>query len=429
MRDFFKNLFGKKEPETVVISRDAVPGIIADMEFAARGTLSKETESPERAIRNAVAQLKLIVKTLANAEQDPEIHPKLKTIAKNTLPQFVRAMNSALEKDLPADTEEFYPAVVECVRNCLNSVKGPGRYLQIVFPDEMKASRAGIDTIGHEINAMTAALGTYRKQMAAIAHVRELYEKLCLAETDLGTAAEKDLRISRRVQEISDRIAVIGQELSSLSTDSGMAEAEQKKVELSDLEHQRDEILRTYAASSMTASHVFRKAEKIATRQKHAAEIGLLKHAMFLLSDHELPDADDLEKALAAACPVAERMIEAGEIPVKNKEERSVFSDTVSFCRAMRTTCADLHAREKACHVAREALASHPVLARGGSLEREKNQLSLMLEKEQHARTEICHWREKTQENIPLLSEELQKEVGEIMGKNVQFQEVQQKSV
>jgi len=70
----------------------------------------------------------------------------------------------------------------------------------------------------------------------------------------------------------------------------------------------------------MTASHVFRKAEKIATKQKQTTEISNLRHVIGLLSDHTAPDTNDLTSALASAFPITQRMIDAGEIILKNKD-------------------------------------------------------------------------------------------------------------
>ena len=58
-----------------------------------------------------------------------------------------------------------------------------------------------------------------------------------------------------------------------------------------------------------------------------------------LLSDHTVPDPDNLASALTLACPITERMIATGEIVLKNKEERGIFSDTGQFCTEMRTAC------------------------------------------------------------------------------------------
>ena len=124
MREFIKKLFSGKEPETIVIQPSTLPQLIHEREAAARTTLVTATAEPIRNIRNASAQLKHIVNTIAGAEHDPEIHPKLRNIAKNTLPQFIRSMKTALAKDLPEDPEEFYLAAVESVKNCLNSIRG-----------------------------------------------------------------------------------------------------------------------------------------------------------------------------------------------------------------------------------------------------------------------------------------------------------------
>jgi hypothetical protein len=421
MRNFLKKIFGKKEPESVTIAFDSIPGMLDARETAARSTLREQTQTPEQDIRNAVAQLQLIVNAISGAEHDPAIHPKLKSIAKNTLPQYIRAMNTALSKELPEDSEEFYLASVECVKSCLNNLNGPGRYLQIVFPDEMKASRTGINAIGHEINAITAALGTFRKEMTAVSGARTLYTTILGSIVDVTKSAEKNQRTRQRIEEITGRLFTIGQELAAMPADPRMVEVEEKRSSLHELEQHLEEKTRTYAALSMTASHVLRKAEKIATKQKHTGEIATLKHAMALLSDHELPDSRELETALAAACPVVERMIGADEITLKNKEERAVFSDTARFCSDMSQTCADLRTQDDACRKAQEALHIHPLLVKAESLEREKTQLETMLEKEQQSLKDLSDWQQKTQDRIPFLREELAKKVGEIIEKDVQF--------
>jgi hypothetical protein len=179
---------------------------------------------------------------------------------------------------------------------------------------------------------------------------------------------------------------------------------------------------RTYAALSMTASHVFRKAEKIAVKQKHPAEISLLRQTMELLSDHKIPDSKELHDTLAVACPVAERMIASGEIQLKNKEERAIFSDTRQFSLDICTSCTDLISQSETCRIALEKLASHPLRVRAKSLEREKSQLGTMLQKEQLARTELDEWKNKTHERIPALTDELRKNVEKLAGGTVQIQ-------
>ncbi len=421
MRELLNRIFGRSEPETAVIELRSLPQFFSGREAALRSVLDAETAEPMQNIRNADAQLRLIVNTIAGAEHDPELHPKLKSIAKNTLPQFVRSMKAALAKELPDDPEEFYTAAIECVKACLNSLKGPGRYLQIVFPEEMKSARKGIDAIGTEINVMTAALGTYRRGMESVRAAQETWATLEGKNQELLKATEKAARIDQRLAEFAGRLAAIEEEEAGILKNPAMAEAEQKKVVAQVKAKARDETARIYASLSITASHVLRKAEKIAIRQKHPAEIPVLLHAMEVLSDHELPEPAGLKSALQAACPIAERMIGSGDIVLKNKEERAVFSDTGAFCTHICETCQKVREEEVAAREAEEAALNSPCLVRLGSLEREKGQLQAMSAKEQQAKQDLGEWQEKTRNEIPVLTEALRKKVGEIMGKNVQF--------
>ena len=422
MGSFLEKLFGKKAQDVFSISMGVLPSWLNGREQTARSVLLSETGETQKKIRDAILKLQEITHTVAQAEQDPAIHPKLRSIAKNSLPQFVKAMNASLAKELPEEVEEFYPAAVECLKSCLNSTRGQGRYLQAVFPEEMKMVKSGIDAIGREINEITASLGRYRKEKNLIDSALALHTALLDISADIQKAEEKDKRITLRVTEMTDRIAAIEKELQAFPADERMAEVTMLKTALLEAEKQREVALRTNAALSMTASHVFRKAEKIAIRQKHPSEISVLRHVMELLSDHAIPDTSDLASALVVACPVAERMIAAEEIILKNKEERAIFSDTKQFSADICASYNDLKIREEACRNAKEKLSSHPLLIRIQSLEREKAQIETMLKKENQARIELKDWIQKTEEKIPKLSEELTKKIEDLVGGGVQLQ-------
>jgi hypothetical protein len=422
MHNFLEKLFGKKEPEVFSISIGSVPAWLNGREETARSTLILETRETQKKIRDAVLNLQQITSTVAQAEQDPELHPKLRSIARNSLPLFVKAMNASLAKELPDDVEEFYPAAVECLKSCLNSTRGQGRYLQAVFPEEMKAVKSGIDAIGHEINDITASLARYRKEKNLLEAASSLHTALLDIRADIRKAEEKDQRITLRITEMTDRIAAIEKELAAFPSDERMNEVDTLKNAVSEAEKRRDAAARVTTTLSMTASHVFRKAEKIAVRQKHPSEISVLRHTMELLSDHEVPDTADLAAALSDACPVAERMIAAEEITLKNKEERTIFSDTKQFCTDICARYYDLRSQEEGCRIAEEKLAAHPLIVKINSLEREKAQLEIMRTKEDQTRIDLKEWLGKTEEKIPELIADLTKRTEEIVGGSVQLQ-------
>ena len=101
--------------------------------------------------------------------------------------------------------------------------------------------------------------------------------------------------------------------------------------------------MKIYASLSMNASHVLRKAEKIANRKHLTADVHTLKKTMELLSNDDVAQSSDITASLEKSCPIAQKMIDAGEIAVKNKEERAIFANTDQFCAKLATASTKYH--------------------------------------------------------------------------------------
>ena len=191
MLKFLKSLLGPAPDKKITLTFEEVPSWLDEQEKAARETLHDEVEEPMGDIRNATANLQLMVNNLKDADQDPDTHPKIKSIAKNSLPLFIRAMNASLAKELPGEPEAFYTVAVECVKGCLNAIRGQGRYLMVAFPEEMKVTKTGIDEIGREINVMTKAIGRFKEKSARTGAARTAYTALSDARRDLERSVGK----------------------------------------------------------------------------------------------------------------------------------------------------------------------------------------------------------------------------------------------
>ncbi|MGB8219713.1 MAG: hypothetical protein WCE46_04955 [Methanoregula sp.] len=422
MLKFLKSLIGSAPEKQVSLTFEEVPLWLDDREKAARDAVSAEVQEPIHNIRNATANLQLMVNNLKGADQDPETHPKIKSIAKNSLPLFLKAMNFSLAKELPDEPEEFYTAAVECVKGALNAVRGQGRYLMVAFPEEMKETKAGIDVIGREINVMTKALGRFKAETARVGAARTAYAALCDARTDLERSFGKEERLRSRIAEIGERLEAITGEMARLSADPALLTLDAERDRCAELVRQRDDLMRHYASLTMTSSHVLRKAEKIATRKHLSKEVHVLKEAMDILSNHEVAAAETVARALDMACPVVQKMIDDGDIILKNKEERAIFSDTGKFSGEVSGLCTRYRELEKHCRESEECLLSHPVLSRMKSLERENEQLKSKRLFEEDEQKELIEWRTKLQTTVPLLQEELVKKLKDIVGETVQFQ-------
>jgi len=422
MLKFLKSLLGSAPEKKISLTFEEIPSWLDEQEKAAGESIREEVQGPMHNIRNATANLQMLVNNLKDADQDPEAHPKIKSIAKNSLPLFLKAMNTSLSKELPDEPEEFYTTAVECVKGALNAVRGQGRYLSAAFPEEMKATRTGIDAIGREMNVMTRSLSLFKAQTSRILAARTAYAALCDARKDLELSFGKEERIKTRMNEVSARLDAVATETARLSVDPSLPALDTERVRCAELVRQRDDLLRRYASLTMTASHVFRKAEKIAARKNLSKEVHACKDAMEILSDHEVAEAKTVASALDAVCPLVQKMIDEGDILLKNKEERAVFSDTGKLSGELYGLSTRYRELEKHCRESEEGLLSNPVLARLRSLEREKEQLEGMRVHEEMQQKDLVEWRTKLQASVPLLEEELVKKLEEMAGETVQFQ-------
>jgi len=422
MFKLIKNLISPEKPVPLIFSFDQIPAWLDNEESIRVQTLSNKTATPIGTIRESVKNLEQIIQTLRAAEYHEEIHPKLKSIAKNTLPQYAKAMGTTLSKPLPEDIEGFYTTATEVLRGCINSSGGQGKYLRAVFPQEMKTVRDGIDAIGREINAMTGSLARFREEMARINDAKKTYRGLADIQTDIEKSIEKESRIKQRISNLKARITQCAEELATLERDESCGILAEQRRALQMITEERDRTVRRYSILSMTASHVLRKAEKLAHKQHKHADEAMLRRAMDLLSDHTVPDAIDLAQTLAAACPIAVRMIESGEVSLKNKEERSLFLDPAGFISTIGELSEAYISQTTKRDAAERALRMHPLIARSDSLKREKNQLEVILEKEVQSCTDLVTWRENLYQSILKLQQRLEKVIREISGGDVQLQ-------
>jgi hypothetical protein len=104
-------------------------------------------------------------------------------------------------------------------------------------------------------------------------------------------------------------------------------------------------------------------------------------------------------------------MIESGQIALKNKEERAMFSDTPRFRSEIGTACTLLRSLEERCRKAESALASHRITVSMQSLAREKAQLAVMLAREKEVLSDLTEWQTKTMEHIPALYADLRNRI------------------
>jgi len=421
MLKFIRNLIRPGEKKPLAIRFDELPAWLENRRLEAESLFDQATTTDRGEIRAAAEQLSRVIGILLAAQFNEEIHPTLKSIAQKSLPLYTKAIEAALEKPLPEEPGQFYDAAAELLKACINSANAQGKYLRTVFPDEMKAVSACVATIGRSVNAMNGPLGAYRAGAGSISEAVRIHAALSDIGEDIAKSREKEKRMAGRIRELNERIAGCERTLADLEHKRSVKELAGREQEIALLTGERDQTVRRYAALSMTAAHVLRKAEKVARRQQKPLDERAIQRAIALLSHHTVPDSEELVSALAAAYLPAKQMIDAGELALKNKEERSLFSSPEGFSSEVQTLCTAFSRQAAACEAAEREFSSHPVIARHADLTRERKQLFDTLAKEKQACRELVHWRDELAKKVPLLREQLLKMVGGISGSDVQI--------
>ena len=422
MLEFLKGILKKEEAAPRYLTFDGIPAWLdgeekrALLDLEARNATSR---SRIEALRKSLLQQ---AKALTFPEEKRHLHPKLERIAISTLPMFERSISQALVKPFPEGTDEFYTAAAECLKNSLRAVQGQGKYLQAVFPEEMKAIRATLRDFGSEINAMTESVKTHRDLMDRIASIREVYDALIEIRDNKSDAGNRSLAIQRRIADARDAIRALKNEQRAIENgaDYGTYAGLQKQVSI--LEQEQERVLREFTVLSGAVSHVFRKAEKVAGRKGDPGAAKAVSHANSILSDHDVPLPEDLAAALRGAMPIVLPLIASGEVPLKNKEERALFADAVHLSRILEQNAAEYHSISERLAVARENCARSPAASRLHQIGIEVRQHEKTIERGELQIVEARQQQKEATGAVPTLAAELDHRIAAHTGGGIRLQ-------
>ncbi|MDD1708039.1 MAG: hypothetical protein LUQ33_02545 [Methanoregulaceae archaeon] len=322
-----KDLFGPgKEPGAATYGIEELPAILDSRENEVTQVLSEKTRKQRNTIRDLRSALKEMVRDLASKQREEAYHPKLETIAKNTLPLFERAMLSSLTKDLPDEPEEFYHAATESLKGCIKGLSGQGRYMRGVFPEEMKSIREMVDQIGREMNAMTPSIAEAKNNKALLSTVRADLSRLDSAEMEKKRGNEEITRLEEEIGRKDWEYAQVRESIKTMkeAVDTGGLRGMREEVEALNREFFSEE--RALLADLAVISHVIRKGEKVLGRTVGSASAKDLEALVDLLAGSGIPAEDQLMPGLSRSLPLIESMIVSGDITLKNKEEKELFS-------------------------------------------------------------------------------------------------------
>ncbi len=321
-----KEMFRKEDEPPLTLTSGEIPGWIT-AEIASVGNNQKDhVNLSRRNILGNIEKLRELVGLLGSAEHEG-VHPKLEKVVEKSLPLFKKAILSALNRHFPENPDDFYIAVTECLKGCIKSSAGPGRYLIGVFPEEMKSIRAAIDQVGREINSMNPVIAKARGKVEELSRIRQIYESYLQTCEELRQAEDQYPLLTERSLVLDGEINIINEEISRLSQDPRILQLDDLHTEEKQLKEEHERARGEFSALETMIVHVLKRAEKVAQKDHNAALAKKTHTLAELLSKTEIPEIPILCQELNDILPEIIVMVDQGAISLKNKEEHQYFSN------------------------------------------------------------------------------------------------------
>ncbi len=356
---FVRDLLGRKEgPQAATaVGLGDLPALIHEETAAIAARVGPGCEEPAREIRRAVADLGAVIERLARADWDMALHPKLEQISRTTLPAFVRAMESCLARPLPDDPHEFYGAAAALLKCAISALRGQGRYLRAVLPDEMKAVKADVDVIGRGVNRMTAALAEEKRDLAAMEALRGRLERMAALEAEGRDAERRADGAAADLRALADEQVGAGAELEDLNRSRAALDLDERRAEADSLLARARALEAAHRAQAEGLIQLFRRSERLVAKRGDRQAATRLHHLQSTLAEPLPGDGGALVPLIAAGLAVVRDLVAAGEIAPK--ESDPLFDDPDAVVAAIGARV-DEHTRvvEKAAALERETEAS-----------------------------------------------------------------------
>ena len=341
---FVRDLLGRKDAPSAAspVDLEDLPALIEEEVAAISARVGPACAEPAREVQQAVADLGVLLERLKRADWDKALHPKLEQISRTTLPAFVRALESCLARPLPEDPHEFYAAAAALLKCSISALRGQGRYLRSVLPDEMKAVKAGVDVIGHAVNTMTVALSDEKRDLAALETIRQRLERIALLESEGKDA------VLRSDDAAAERIALAGEragaeeDLATLNGSPAALSLDDRRAEVGRLRARAVVLEAAHRAQAEGLIQVLRRAERLVAKRGDRQTATRLHHLQSALGEPLPGDGTALASLLTGGLAVVRDLVAAGEIAPK--EGDPIFDDPASVAAAVGSRVDD-HAR------------------------------------------------------------------------------------
>jgi hypothetical protein len=403
--DRFRGLFREGKGPRELRTKD-LPEYFSEQERARQRRLAAEVDAHRSRIQAAIDEIREILKTLEEGEQKMGTHPKLEKIGRSALPQLVRSLRLHINRTLPEDPESYYREAGNVLKGCIDALRGAGKYLPPLFPEEMKALRAEIRTLGQSINAMTASLSQFHEEERSLTRTTGVYQRLIALKQEREEHVARILTLEKEIQTSETKLEDIRRSLAELTNRPEYGELNRRQVAL---EHQEVQQKSHHLQSERihgTVLSVYRRALRLARRHEGKETPALLEKTIEIL-ESEQPSCEQIQMQLERSISALTGMIKGGDLIVKGQEESTLFGDLEEMVRTVMRDCQERMALEETLRLMRDAIERSPIVIQKEALEKEHEQLTSLnkdlqqrLEKEREMLDRFSHQEAVAKENL-----------------------------
>ncbi|QYZ79885.1 hypothetical protein E2N92_10850 [Methanofollis formosanus] len=413
---FLKGLFGKNEEETLTLAVEDVDGWLEAREGELEERLKAQTGETRETVVASLQDLRGVLAVLGDAEGREDIPSRLKTVTDRSLPSFLAAMEQQIARPLPEDPDGFYAAAADLITGILKVQRGQGRYLAGAFPEEMKEFRQVTSAIGNAVNDLTAVVKEAQAAQKQIDAARDALRTFQAAQIDIVRAGERavDLKteITAAEQDLQEKTAA----LQNLKNGDAYREAARSEEEAKTCLDRREEAERAVQNLGAQAARIIRKAERVAARAGGKEEAKMLQACIRVLDQPVSAGAGEVEAALAPVIRTVRGQIERGDLPLKSKEDRTLFSEGGKIEGAFTDAFAHLAAMRREEEEALARARSYTALREAADLEQEIEDLKAGTEADRAAQAEATEQVAAETERIPERARRLRDALAPIAG-------------
>jgi len=412
---------GEKAPADLGIGD--LPAWMNGEEEEVRQDLASRVVAARAVLQDARRQMEEVLSGFDTASLEEVTHRKLAGVTERSLPLFMKAMRTSLSRDLPDDPEDFYASAGEILKGCLSAFRGQGRYLASPFPDEMKVLRDGLDTMGKEVNALTPDISRGRNRLRELAELREALRSYNDAKRRAALILEETRSLDKEVRASGVSLEGVRYAIADLEKGEEYQACQGEVFQIRSLEEQRIEAARLYRAAAATASHLFRKGEKIASRKKDRDALRILHEAIDLL-DRDLPHPKhSASRIIPPAQKVIATLVAAGDLTLKNREEIDLLQIPERLVQEITEISGKFQAISGEITSKQEAILTRPALVKSRDMRREMEDLEKRI-RQGKDRLELAEREVKDlEESMKVSLSDIRTRVEGLSGKTIQIRE------